>query len=57
MDPERRIVKTRPEQHSVDNEAIKRDLDRAISEYDKVKRIVDYFMLGLLMVVILYTTY
>lgn len=57
MKPERKIVKTRTNGALDDSVVIKHELDHALSEYDKVKKIVDYFVLGLLMIVILYTMY
>ncbi|HRY30865.1 MAG TPA: hypothetical protein P5328_00530 [Candidatus Paceibacterota bacterium] len=52
---ERKIVKTHPHGNvASEGDEIKRNLNRALSEYDKVKKLVDYFVLGLLLAVIMF---
>ncbi len=56
MEPEKKIVKIRQgNSEELDTHKIKKDLDNALAEYEKVKKLVDYFVLGLMLVVVLYT--
>ncbi len=58
MKTERKIVKTRDVDGAAENsDKIKTELDTAIVEYEKVKKLIDYFVLGLMLVVVLYTIY
>ncbi len=56
MEPERKIIKIRSSNEAHENsDKIKKDLNTALVEYEKVKKLVDYFVLGLMLVVVLYT--
>jgi uncharacterized membrane protein YgaE (UPF0421/DUF939 family) len=55
MEPERKIVKIRSSNVDHENsDKIKKDLEKALVEHEKVKKLVDYFVLGLMLAVILY---
>lgn len=54
MDIERKIVKT-GNVDAIEGDNIKQELQNAMSENEKAKKLVDYFVLGLFMVVIMYT--
>lgn len=56
MEPEKKIVKILQENgEELDTHKIKKDLDSALAEYEKVKKLIDYFVLGLMLIVVLYT--
>jgi hypothetical protein len=56
MEPERKIIKIRSFNEVHENsDKIKKDLNQALVEHERVKKLVDYFVLGLMLVVVLYT--
>lgn len=56
MEKEIKVIKNRPDfDIEDDSDELKQNLDVALSDYKKIKRLIDYFFFGLLLLLIMYT--
>lgn len=55
MEKEIKVIKNRPDfDFDDDSDEIKKQLDTALFEYKKIKKLIDYFFFGLFLLLIMY---
>jgi len=54
MDEEKLVQISKDLSSEDDIEEVKKELSHSVSEYKKVKRLIDYFILGMFLVLVMY---